>query len=115
MRDPRFIHIGYTMAPGIDIDAVDKAVESEVLDWLRYAPCCYLAWTASNTEMVCRAVVRVVGLASSVFVTAVSYNDAFGSLPPWAWEWLRRDRGLGPLKTYDAGVLPILPPPRFPK
>lgn len=119
MRNPRFLHIGYySPAPGVNVAAVDKAVESEVLDWLRYAQNCYLVWTASNTEMVCRTVSRVPGVIN-VFVTAVSLEDAFANLPSWAWEWLQRDRGYGTLQVYNTEPIvspPMLPPPPlFPK
>jgi len=49
--------------------------------------------------------------AASIFISGIDVNDGFGFLPPWCWEWLRKDRGYGKLSTHDA--FDPLPPPEL--
>jgi hypothetical protein len=88
--------------------AVDQAIEAEAFDWLRYSYSCYLVWTPSDAETICRKILRVPGMESSwLFICAIDVSDGFGFLPTAAWEWIRRDRGNGPLSTWT-------PPPPDP-
>ncbi len=118
MRDPRFLHVGISHAPQVDIALVDEAIESEALDWFRYSWLCYVVWTANDCETVCRKILRVPGMQdSSVFVCALDTNDGFGKLPGAMWEWFRKDRGYGTLTFWTPPdvvqpTLPgLLPPP----
>jgi hypothetical protein len=96
---------------------VDQAIESEALDWYRYTWFCYVIWTRSDCETVCRKVLRVPGLQDSyVLVNALDPEDGFGQLPQTMWEWLKRDRGFGTLQIWtppdvDRPYWPGLPAP----
>jgi hypothetical protein len=96
VRDPRFIHVGISYSASVDISLVDQVIESEAWDWIRYSWFCYVLWTTSDTETICRKILRIPGLEnSSVFAIALDMNDGFGNLPPAMWDWLRKDRGFG--------------------
>ncbi len=113
MREPRFLHVGITIVPDIDVAQLDEAIESESYDWMRYAFFSYVIWSSSDTETVCRKVLRVPGLArASVMVWAMDMSDGFAYLPPAFWDWIKKDRGKGPLATWtplDPGPLLLDP------
>jgi len=101
MRNPRFVHVGLTYhnLPAFTVEhvqLVDAAINSEALDWIRYAWNCYLVWTASDCETISRKIDRLPGMSGvGHLVCEFTPRGAFGSLPPWIWEWLARDRGYG--------------------
>ena len=107
MRNPRFVHVGisYHELPALTFEHIklmDAAIESEALDWIRYAWNCYIIWTASDCETISRKIVRLPSLENVAhFVCELNMPGAFGSLPPWVWEWLGRDRGYGGLAFTD--------------
>jgi len=118
LRDPRFLHVGISYSAQVDIRSVDQAIDSEAWDWFRYSWSSYVVWTTSDAETIVRKVLRVPGLeASTVLVWAMDLTHGFGNLPREMWEWLERDRGYGPLKTWHPQLdwpeerRPGLPPP----
>lgn len=87
--------------PGVDLSSVDLAVESESQDWMRYSYTSYIAWTSSDAETICRKIVRVDRMANAnVFIVAINLEDGFGFLPVWAWDWIKKDRGYGPVRVW---------------
>ncbi len=102
MRQPRFLHVGLTFVPGLDIGTVDRVIESEALDWIRYSYCCYVVWTVSDAEIIVRKLRRIAGLENAfIFVVSFDFNaDGFGWLPPNFWDWLGKDRGQGSLPIW---------------
>lgn len=113
MRAPRFVHVGiWPIPPELDPRLIDQAVESEAWDWVRYSFFHYLLWTPSDTETVCRKILRVPGLErSNVLVCALDMADGFGSLPGFIWEWIRKDRGYGQVQMWSPPDVkqPMLP------
>ena len=104
MRSPRFLHVGvtYNEIKMEYIHMVDAAVASEANDWIRYAWNCYLVWTTSDCETISRKINRIPGLENVVhFVVEINVVNSFGSFPPWLWEWLARDRGVGNYELTD--------------
>lgn len=117
MRAPRFLHIGLMyQQPTVELaEALDATIASEAFDWMRYSFFCYIVWSSSDAETICRKILRVPGMqGSTMFVTGIDTNDGFGYLPPWAWEWLKRDRGGPPLITWHPTEQPGLPAPPWP-
>ena len=114
MRDPRFLHVGINYSAEVEAALIDQAIEEEAWDWFRYSWFCYLVWTTSDAETITRKILRVPGLqGSTVLVWALDPTDGFGKLPPEMWEWLKRDRGHGPLQIWHPQDFewPALPPP----
>jgi hypothetical protein len=107
MRNPRFVHVGlsYHHLPELNmgqISLVDAAISSEAIDWVRYAWNCYILWTPSECEIISRKISRLPGLGEpGHLVCEFNVSGAFGSLPPWVWEWLGRDRGYGGYELTD--------------
>lgn len=127
MRDPRFLHVGFTAALPFDQGAADQVIASESFDWMRYASNCYIVWSSSDCETICVKILRVPGLQSAnVLVCSFDVSDGFGSLPDWAWAWIKRDRGYGGVKLWappdhpkplalPPAIRPIQPPPTGPR
>lgn len=110
MRQPRFVQISFTYSPTINSEVVDEVVASEAFDWMRHAYNAYIVWSSSDCETICRKLLRVPGLeTANLFVCVMDMSDGFGNLKPWMWEWLKRDRGAGPLVTWLPPPLPALP------
>jgi hypothetical protein len=101
VRPPRFLHIGIGIILP-DPSPLEAVIASESFDWLRYAGNCYIAWSSSDCETICRKILRIPGLESAnLFIGALDTNEGFGFLPQWCWEWLNRDRGFGQWKLWD--------------
>lgn len=121
MRPPRFLHIGiafrYLPPPLEQVQALDQAIASESFDWMRYSYSCYVVWSSSDTETICRKILRVSGMkeSSSVFICEIDINSVFAFLQQWAWEWLKKDRGYGPLVTWTPEPEPPLLTEGLPK
>jgi hypothetical protein len=113
VRAPRFLHIGlsYQLPPTLEMSAaLDATISSEAFDWMRYSFFCYLVWSSSDAETICRKILRVPGMQGcSMFVSGIDTDDGFGYLPPWAWEWIKRDRGGPPVITWHPVEPPGLP------
>ena len=111
---PAYYHIAFTPLPGvIDPQAVENAIAAMCFDWLRYAGNCYVVWTNSDASMLAGALMTVSGMKQSHFLVVsidLIGGDGFAFMPPWAMEWLKKDRSSNPLlPLYLSG---ILPPPR---
>ena len=121
----RFLHVGLSchLQSPEQVAAVDQAIGSEAFDWLRYSFSCYLVWSSSDAETICRKILRVPGMENTaIFISGIDVNDAFGFLAPVAWEWIRQDRGRGPVNTWQPieppglpSAWPPLPPSLLPK
>ncbi len=99
---PRFLQIGiaYGVIP-VNQFSLDRAVESEALDWLRLSPGLYLVWTTSDAETICRKMLYVPGMEGAwITVLGINPQDGFGFLPPVAWQWFTKDRGVGQIVTW---------------
>jgi hypothetical protein len=93
--------VGISCSESVDINLVNAAIDSESWDWFRYSWFCYVLWTTSDAETVCRKILRVPGLQGcSVLVCALDMGDGFGSLPSEMWDWLKKDRGFGQLEFW---------------
>lgn len=113
-KTPHFYHIGYTPAAEIDPAAVQKAVESIVLDWYRYTPNCYLVWADADATMIGGSMMTVPGMSlAGFFVLRVDLTaEGFGFLPNWGWEWIRKNRNQ-PIAQPDFSWIPtLLAPPK---
>jgi hypothetical protein len=111
LRPPRFLQATVSMPLGFDITQIDRVIDSESYDWLRYTLGAYLLWSSSDTETIVRKLLRIPGLLPTtvIFISAITKNDGFGYLPPMCWDWLRRDRGYGELALWHPPQIPELP------
>lgn len=109
----RYYHIGLTIPPGVDQNAVYEQIHTKSLDWMRYAPNCYIIWSTSPSAELAGAILGVAGMSNGNFLIVdvnLLQGDGFGWLPGWAWDWIKKDRSSPPAMTLG-DVLKLIPPP----
>jgi hypothetical protein len=73
-----------------------KALEKKInkaLDWMSYAPNCWLVWTTSDPAKWYDRIKPVLRPGDHVFIVEIDINNRAGWLPGWIWEWIKKDRG----------------------
>lgn len=104
---PRYVHVALNYMQAVDWQAVQQAIDLEAIDWMRYAPNCYVLWTESELATIAGRLLTVPGMqANYFFICKIDIHDGFGWLPQWVWNWLRQNR------TEHGFYLP--PPPLVP-
>lgn len=86
------MHVGFNFedraAPSKGIQKVlDKA-----LDWVRYAPNCYIVYTSSDVEHWYARLREVIDEADNIFVVELNIENRQGWLPKSVWEWIKKSR-----------------------
>ena len=88
----RFLHIG------INFSGVAKVAElipvfNKALDWVRYAPNCWIVWTTSTTEQWHARLKPHLTDKDHMFIVALDLSQEYsGWLPQEVWDWLSKDR-----------------------
>jgi hypothetical protein len=113
-RQPRFVHVAWQQQQTVDLSAVERALQVEALDWLRYATNCYILWTSSEPQVIAGRLMTVPGMAANSFlVSRLDFTDGYGSFPDWIWQWIRQDRSGRSVYTLPP-LPPVAPPARRP-
>jgi hypothetical protein len=72
-----------------------KAIETELdkaLDWIQYAPNCYLLYTLRDAQIWYSRLKKKVREDDSIFVVELNMENRQGWLPTEVWEWIQKDR-----------------------
>jgi hypothetical protein len=106
MRAPRYVYVGLSYPGNVPVEpnvaGVDAVVNSESQDWMRYNWLSYILWTPSDCEIIVRKIRRVPGMQDfCVLAVALNFEDCFGFLPPWLWDWLGKARGQYPRVQFE--------------
>jgi hypothetical protein len=88
----KFLHIGFNFderpAPAKRIQKVlDKA-----LDWILYAPNCYIVYTSRDSQHWYRRLRDVLDEDDNIFVVELNIENRQGWLPKSVWEWIKKPR-----------------------
>lgn len=88
----RFFHVSFNFEgekPPVDElkEAFDKA-----LDWVGYAPNCYLIYTVKDETTWYRRLKKIAPKDASIFVIEVNMENKDGWLPKSVWAWINKDR-----------------------
>lgn len=87
----QFIHISFNFDGVTKIEELLPAFD-QALDWLRYAPNCWIVWTSSSAEKwYARLKPHLTGNDHMLIVT-LNIQDYSGWLPQWVWDWLTKKR-----------------------
>lgn len=86
-----FLHIGFNWNETPKIKEI-KPIFDKALDWVRYAPNCWLVWTSSTPQVWYERLMPYLGENDHVFICAVDISLRQGWLPKWIWEWIRKER-----------------------
>ncbi|WP_168075015.1 hypothetical protein [Caulobacter sp. SSI4214] len=78
---------------GGEIDeAMLHARFDKALDWIKYAPNCWILYTTKDSKTWYERVRKVVGERAHIFVVEVNLKHRAGWLPKSVWAWIAKDR-----------------------
>ena len=92
MARGQFLHIGF------GFDGPPKVVElipvfNRALDWVRYAPSCWIVWTTSSPEQWYERLKPHLTAKDHVFIVPLDLGKGyFGWLSQEVWDWLSKQR-----------------------
>ena len=69
-----------------------KAVFNKALDWVNYAPNCYILYTTTSYPDWYARLKKIVGSNASIFIVEFDPAKRAGFLPKNVWEWFKKDR-----------------------
>lgn len=93
MITKQFLHISFNwVAP--PAERLLKEQFDKALDWIRYAPNCWIVWTSRNPAQWFQRLQGLVGPKDNVFIVVIDLRSGHraGKLPDWAWEWINQVR-----------------------
>jgi hypothetical protein len=65
---------------------------NNAIDWVRYAPNCYLLYTTTDVPSWYSRLKEIVHADDSIFVVEINLTNRQGWLPKMVWEWIAKDR-----------------------
>jgi hypothetical protein len=107
----RFLHIGFNFMERPITPAELAPVFNKAIDWVRYAPNCWVVYTASEPVIWYQRLRPAVSDKDTFFICEIVWHkdeiavpngiSCSGYLPAYVWEWISR---------YSAGVVATIPP-----
>jgi hypothetical protein len=89
----KFLHVGFSFRGGrsVPTDSI-QTVLNKALDWVRYAPNCYILYTTTDVETWYVLLRKVIHEKDHIFIVELNIENREGWLPKSVWEWIRKDR-----------------------
>lgn len=92
MAQAQFLHIGLNFS-GVTKVAELIPVFNQALDWVRYAPNCWIVWTTSSPEQWYERLRLHLTANDHMFIAALDLQRGYyGWLPQEVWDWLSNAR-----------------------
>jgi hypothetical protein len=91
---PKFLHVGFNFADGNKIAELTPVFD-KALDWVRYAPNCWMLWTTSSPEKWYQRLKPHLGSGEHVFIVELQMSNRQGWLPKKVWDWINKVRSEG--------------------
>lgn len=88
----QFLHIGLHFADGNNKVAELIPVFSNAIDWLRYAPNCWIVWTSSSPQEWYQRLKPFLKEADRLFIVKIDMSVRQGWLEKNAWDWMDKRR-----------------------
>lgn len=88
----QFIHIGLNFSGESNRSAELKPVFDRALDWIRYAPNCWIVWTSSDPEKWYERLKPHLKEGEHIFIVKLDISQRQGWLPKSTWDWINKDR-----------------------
>jgi hypothetical protein len=92
-----FLHVALTFKDAPKPDEL-QPVFDKASDWIRYAPNCWLLWTARSAEQWFELLKPHLGPKDQMFICRLDMRDRQGWLARSVWEWIDK-KLLPPAKT----------------
>jgi hypothetical protein len=67
-------------------------VFNKAVDWVTYAPNCWLLWTTTDEKTWYQRLKRVIHEKDNIFVVEINLKNRAGWLPKSVWEWINKER-----------------------
>ncbi len=92
-QEKLFFHISFNFEGRKPPRDEIESVLNKSLDWVRYAPNCYLIYTKTiNPETWYKRLRAVVNKDDSIFIVEANIDNRQGWLPTYVWNWIDKDR-----------------------
>lgn len=87
----KFVHISFSFRGAPKIEELLPAF-NQALDWVRYAPNCWIVWTTSSTEKWFARLKPHLTDDDHMLIATLDLQDYNGWLPQWVWDWITKER-----------------------
>jgi hypothetical protein len=87
----QFLHIGFAFYGEPKVKELET-IFNLALDWLRYAPNCWIVYTSSDAQKWYSRVKPLLSENEFVFIVRIDLQERQGWLPKWAWDWIKKER-----------------------
>jgi hypothetical protein len=88
----QFLHIGIKFAGATKVSELIPVFD-KALDWVRYAPNCWMVWTTSSHEVWYARLKPHLSDSDHLFIATLDLRQGYyGWLPQVIWDWLSKDR-----------------------
>ena len=87
----QFLHIGFKWSKAAKTTELEP-VFNKAVDWLRYAPNCWIVWTTSSAQTWYERLKPHLKQGDYLFIGRLNVSERSGWLPKWIWEWLSKPR-----------------------
>ncbi len=91
MAQGKFLHIAFNFRGPTKVSELEP-IFNVAVDWLRYAPNCWIVWTTSDAGKWFSRLKPKLGPDDTMLIIRVDPNERNGWLPKWIWEWLQQKR-----------------------
>jgi hypothetical protein len=65
---------------------------NNALDWVRYAPNCYILYTTTDAQTWYSRLKAIVHADDSILIVEINLTNRQGWLPKYVWDWINKDR-----------------------
>jgi len=90
MMGKRHLHIGFNWGDGDPRISTLTPIFNKAIDWIRYAPNCWIVWTSSSPETWYGRLKPLLGEKDSLFIVEINVAERQGWLSRSIWDWLKK-------------------------
>ena len=87
--DRRFLHVAFDFKEQPDLAALNEVFD-KAPDWIRYAPNCWLLWTARSPETWYTRLKELMRQGDRVFICELNIEIRNGWMPTSFWNFIQK-------------------------
>ena len=86
----QFLHISFDLKGTVKHADLEKKFDLAI-DWLMYAPNCWIVWTTSSPKKWYERLISVPGMDErNIFISEVNMETSYGQFLQWMWDWTKK-------------------------
>ena len=89
---PHFLHVAMNFRSGTPKMKELEPIFDGAIDWLRYAPNCWIVWTSRNPIEWHAKLHPHLGPDDTMLIVEINMANRYGWLGENLWAWMSRDR-----------------------